>query len=245
MQNKTSTSTLLASFFLIPLFLLVGCGGNFNWDKDVANITGKNLEKWLRKAPFTNELSQKDKITNITSLFPFLGQYYQGQGRIVPLHSSHLDTVVYKQETVIYQDPAWGELFLHAMLLHKKDEVFLNNFYSESGNPFFEENAMEIFHVANLYETKVASKNDRYKTAIYWAGTGNKSYLLGFYQQGQLVMEATIPLIDSDTTRVLNKLKEVNKELNLNIPEWEQANPADLRESGTVGTFWKTDLPPY
>src|SRR5690606_37181743 len=63
--------------------------------------------------------------------------------------------------------------------------------------------------------------------------------LLGFYQQGQLVFEGVVPLLGIDTLATLDKLKEVNKSLGLNIPEWENADVAQLQKVDEPTTFWQ------
>ncbi|WP_138090301.1 hypothetical protein [Sphingobacterium daejeonense] len=61
---------------------------------------------------------------------------------------------------------------------------------------------------------------------------------MGFYQQGQLVFEAVVPLLGTDTAAAINKLGEINKNLNLNIPEWENVSSSALRVNDEPKTFW-------
>lgn len=228
---------LLPNVFLLVFMVLTSCSSNnkkdFVWDEDVAAFTGKNLGNWLRQAPFGNELKQHedDKVvfTNARQVFPFMGRYYSDTEELREGYTEN-DTVIFRQEEVLYKDPEWGDLFLHATLLYDGREVFLNNSYSQTGNVIFGgmDAAMDT-HTASLYETSVFNKNDRYKTGIYWANTGLNRYLLGFYQQGQLVFETVVPLVKSDTLATLNKLKEINKKINLNVPQWENASVQQLR----------------
>src|SRR5690606_30125696 len=74
---------------------------------------------------------------------------------------------------------------------------------------------------------------------LYWARIDFQDYLLGFYQQKQLIFQTAIPLIGTDTLSTLNKLKEVNQSLGLNIVEWENANIAQLLVSSDPKTFWQ------
>src|SRR5690606_26732826 len=94
-------------------------------------------------------------------------------------------------------------------------------------------------HTASLRETAVFSHSDANKAACYWAATAGGSYLLGFFQQGNLVFETAIPLRGTDTLATLDKLKEVNDKLGLHVPAWQQATVAQLAATDTRETFWK------
>lgn len=247
MMKINRKTYLLPNVFLLVFMVLTSCSSNnkkdFVWDEDVAAFTGKNLGNWLRQAPFGNELKQHedDKVvfTNARQVFPFMGRYYSDTEELREGYTEN-DTVIFRQEEVLYKDPEWGDLFLHATLLYDGREVFLNNSYSQTGNVIFGgmDAAMDT-HTASLYETSVFNKNDRYKTGIYWANTGLNRYLLGFYQQGQLVFETVVPLVKSDTLATLNKLKEINKKINLNVPQWENASVQQLRIADLPKSFWK------
>src|SRR3546814_3190864 len=102
--------------------------------------------------------------------------------------------------------PDWGDLFINATLLYDAKEVFLDQYYSESGNVLFDGEAAAMSrHNATLTETAVYAKTDAYKTGIYWASTSAGRYLLGFYQKDNLIFEAAIPLRGSDTVATLEK----------------------------------------
>lgn len=228
------------------LLLVTSCDSRntrtFIWSDDTAELTGQHLEDWLRQAPFDNELKRQNQdklvLTNAKQVFPFMGRYYNAVEELRRDYTAD-DTVIYQQTEVLFQDSLWGDLFLSATLLYDDDEVFLRDLYVETGNPFFggAETAMDT-HSASLYETSVFAKKTTYKTGIYWASANFNRYLLGFYQQGQLVFEIAIPLLGTDTLATLNKLKEVNDVLGLNIPEWENATVEQLRQADEPKSFW-------
>lgn len=214
----------------------------FVWNEEVKKITGGNLITWLQEAPFENELkpSENDKliITNAEQVFPFMGRYYN---EIEELRRDFgADTLIYTNHKILFQDPVWGDLFLHASLQYDKQEIFLDDKYIQTGSPFFGGvDAVMDLHDSSLQETGVYTKNQKYKTGIYWAWANYHHYLLGFYQQGQLVFETAVPLLRNDTLATLNKLKEVNTRLQLNIPEWEKANVSQLKPVEHPKSFWK------
>lgn len=108
------------------------------------------------------------------------------------------------------------------------------------GSPFFGGvEATTDMHESSLSETSVFAKHPNYKTGIYWAWSNYQDYLLGFYQKGQLFFETVIPLLGSDTLATLNKLKEINTSLGMNISEWENAKVADLQRVDQPKTFWQ------
>ncbi len=230
---------------IIGALLLFACSGKereFTWDEQTAALTGKNVKQWLRTAPFSNELAQTDAnrmvFTNADEVFPFKGKYNNAVDELPASYTEN--SPVYQEETVLYQDPKWGDLFVTAALLYEDEEVFLRDSYSETGNPMFGgSNAVLSSYHASLEETAVKAGHKRYKTALYWTHTSGKSYLLGFYQGGKLLFEVAVPLKDRDTLGALNKLKEVNTKMKLDIPEWERAAVTDLVWTGTEETFWK------
>src|SRR5699024_411549 len=71
------------------------------------------------------------------------------------------------------------------------------------------------------------------------ASANYQNYLLGFYQQGQLVFETVVPLRGGDTLATLDKLKEINQRLGLHIPEWENAEVTGLQKVKQPKTFWQ------
>lgn len=216
---------------------------DFEWDQNIAQLTGSDLNSWLRRAPFENELqiNGEDEIvfTNAEEVFPFMAGYFTATGEL-RADNSGTDTTVFQEEKVLYQDPKWGDLFVTATLLYEGQEVYLTQSYTQMGNPVFGGvAAASASYSATLRESLVHAHNKRYKTGLYWATIDFKDYLLGFYQQGQLVFQTAIPLIGTDTLSTLNKLKEVNQSLGLNIVEWENTNTGQLLVSSDPKTFWQ------
>lgn len=216
---------------------------SFVWDEEVKELTGGNLHAWLQKAPFDNEFGKSNGevfyLTNAEQVFPFMGRYYSAIEELKKDLSYSADTVIFQNVEKLFRDSIWGDLFLHATLLYDDQEVFLSDRYWEMGSPFFGGvDAVTEMHEASLSETSVFAKHPKYKTGIYWAWANYQHYLLGFYQRGQLVFETVVPL-KNDTLASLNKLKEINKSLGLNISEWENAEIADLQQVEQPKTFWQ------
>lgn len=232
---------------LLVLIVLASCDQStqitkkFVWDEDVKELTGGNLYNWLKKAPFDNEVNRGGDgslvITNSRQIFPFKGRYYNAIEEVGRYESS--DTVIFRKSEILFRDSLWGNLFLHATLLYDDQEFFLSDSYFEVGNPIFGGvEAVGDMHRSSLYETSVLAKHPNYKTGIYWASANYQEYLLGFYQQGQLVFESVVPL-KGDTLATLDKLKEVNQSLGLDIPEWRNAEVSDLRKVNQPKSFWQ------
>jgi len=232
---------------MFAVWIIAGCSGSsnrdFEWPADIAALTGKDLGEWLRRSPFTNELSQKEDnkvvFTNARQVFPFMGRFNNAVGELRYARND-ADNPIYQEEAVLYQDPEWGDLFVSAALLYDAEEVFLDSYYSESGNILFGGvDAGMDRHTASLRETAVFSRSGPNKAACYWAATAGGSYLLGFFQQGNLVFETAIPLRGADTLATLDKLKEISDKLGLDVPAWQQATVAQLAATDTRETFWK------
>lgn len=235
----------LCGFML--LFVLAACNSEktkkFVWEKEIAQLTGKNLDKWLRQAPFSNELKQTDEnklvFTNAEQVFPFMARYKNAVGELRETYNDP-ENPVYQKKTVLYQDPEWGDLFVNATLLYDDQEVFLDRSYSTPGNVILggPDAAMDI-HRATLSETAVFARTSDHKTGIYWVRTSGKDYLLGLYQKGRLIFETVIPLRATDTLATLFKLNEVNEKLGLHIAEWKDATIQQLKPANTEETFWE------
>ena len=243
-MNRT-TAFALANVWLLVILAACNSGNtrDFEWPAEIAQLTGRDLGTWLRGAPFSNELMQTAEhetvFTNAAQVFPFMGRYHNAVGELANT-SNESNSPAYQRETVLYQDPDWGDLFVNATLLYDKEEVFLDRYYDESGNVLFGgADAAMTTHSATLVETAVSARTPAYKTAIYWADTGSARYLLGFYQQGKLVFETAIPLSASDTAAALAQLNAVNEKLGLHIAEWQRATVQQLKPTGGNETFWK------
>lgn len=249
MKKTIFTDLSFAIPMLFILMVLISCNQEnhvtkkFVWDEDVKALTGGNLQAWLQKAPFDNEFGKGDGknivITNAEQVFPFMGRYYNAIEELKKGLSNSSDTVIFRETKKLFRDSEWGDVFLHATLLYDNPEVFLKDRYLKTGNPFFGgAEAVTNMHESSLYETSVFAKHPDYKTGIYWVSANYKRYLLGFHQKGQLVFETVVPLI-GDTLATLNKLKEINRSLGLNIGEWEKAETADLKRVEKPTTFWQ------
>ncbi len=248
-KNKftNTTSIILALFISMSFFTscdsLTGSKRDFQWNDEVADLTDKDLKSWLRKAPFSNELKGNDNevmFSNAEQVFPFLGKYYNSVERQIKNYSDSDAGHIYQTETVLFQDPQWGDLFVNAALMYNNDELFLNDSNIESGDPMFEgKDAIYSTYHGGLMETSVHSKGQDTKNGLYWGSNSAKTYLLAFYQKNNLVFEVAVPLIGQDTLATLNKLKEVNTALALNVPEWTNAQIKDLNPLDSSGTFWK------
>lgn len=247
MRKYTLIYIYRTSVVLFLLIALASCDQStqikrkFVWDEDVKELTGGNLYDWLKKAPFDNEVDRGGNgslvITNSRQIFPFKGRYYNAIEEVGRYES--IDTVIFRKSEILFRDSLWGDLFLHATLLYDDQEFFLSDGYFETGNPIFGGvEAVGDMHHSSLSETSVLAKNPNFKTGIYWASTNYQNYLLGFYQRGQLVFETVVPL-KGDTLATLDKLKEVNQSLGLNIPEWKNAEVSDLRKVNQPKSFWQ------
>lgn len=247
---QRSIVLLFASTLLISCDQQSSIAKDFVWDEDVKELTGGNLDTWLSKAPFNNELKRFEKdqifITNTDQVFPFKGRYYNAVEELARDYGP--DTLIFQETDILFQDSVWGDLFLDATLLYDDQEVFLRESYLEIGSRFFGGvsavtdfgglGAITGVPRSSLYETSVVAKHPKYKTGIYWVSANYQRYLLGFYQQGQLVFETVVPF-QGDTLATLNKLKEINTSQGLNIPEWENAEVSDLQEVDQPKTFWQ------
>ena len=216
---------------------------DFQWNDEVATLTGKDLKSWLRKAPFSNELKGKDNevmFSNAEQVFPFLGKYYNSVEQQKKNYSDSDAGQIYQTETILFQDPHWGDLFVNAALMYNNDELYLSDSNIETGDPMFEgKDAVFNTYHGGLMETAVHSKAQDTKNGLYWGSNSTKVYLLAFYQKNNLAFEVAVPLIGQDTLATLNKLKEVNTALGLNVPEWANAQLKDLNPLDNNGTFWK------
>lgn len=216
---------------------------DFQWNDEVATLTGKDLKSWLRKAPFSNELKGNDNevmFSNAEQVFPFLGKYYNSVEQQKKNYSDPEAGQIYQTETILFQDPHWGDLFVNAALMYNNDELYLSDSNIETGDPMFEgKDAVFNTYHGGLMETAVHSKAQDTKNGLYWGSNSTKVYLLAFYQKNNLAFEVAVPLIGQDTLATLNKLKEVNTALGLNVPEWANAQLKDLNPLDNNGTFWK------
>jgi len=250
-RRKIAACKNIIRYTLAILIMLSGCTPSssdrkvFVMDEDIKQLMGgEYVGAWLRKVPYNNELKQADKdkliFTNAEQVFPFMNRYYDELEELRTGSDPAKDTVIYTTTEVLYQDSDWGDVFVAASLLYDQREVFLDDSYLKTGDPFFGgSDAVTDIHRASLHETAILAKTAKYKTGIYKVWTNHRDYLLGFYQQGQLVFEVVVPLLVLDSLASLNKMKEINRNLGLNIPEWEQATVAQLKQTDEASSFWQ------
>jgi len=233
----------------MALFALIGCTEKEEpqpptLSPEVQKITQGKIRPWLRNAPFKGEFSANNSgsisISNAHQIFPFMGKYYLANKDI---NHKNEEQIFLDSHHVIFNDPQWGDLFLHASLLHSPVELFLAEKNTSSGHAVFDGlDAAYTRYDSTLIETNIVSRKGKQKTAIYWANTGalvNKEYLFGFYQTGQLAFQIALPCNQNRVAACLNKLKQVSADMDLNIKQWQDAEPEDLQASGVKSSFWK------
>ncbi|SHI86455.1 hypothetical protein [Pseudozobellia thermophila] len=226
-------------FFFVTTLSFISCNTKkpLEWDDDVAQLTNKNLKAWLRKAPFDNEwIIDNDGdayvFTNLDQVFPFMGKFKGFE------KTNKENPPVYDEQSVIFKDSVWGESFMYGMLLYQPQELFLKDYYRESGNVIFSgADALNETYRASLYETYLYEENDQYKAVVYWVNSNHTMYLFGFYQQGQLVFETGFPCPKENQMEGLEKLKQINTALGLNIKAWENATINDLQVNPNAKSF--------
>lgn len=231
-------------FLLVILFLLQGCDHKTYLESDeVTAITNGDLAAWTKSAPFNNYWNpQADSngnmvLTNQQEVFPFLGKFKNDMGTLAFLTNPELETV-YERSTSIFKDETWGESFTHATLLYEPTELFLSPFYSEGANIAFSGmSGINDRYSSNLAETQIATKNKNYKTALYWVQSNQQQYLSGFYQKDQLAFQ--FAFVFTDTINSIQKIKEINTTMNLNIPEWNNITPENLAINDQPTSFWQ------
>jgi len=232
-------------YIVIFLFLCLGCQNQrkFEWSKELEQMTNKNITAWIEKSPFngnwnTNKTSDKITIDNRAQVFPFMGKFKNEANNF--RNFSGIDSDIYQKETIIFKDSNFGESFVYASLIYKMEELFLDDFYSENGNPFFSgQNAINQNYSAKLSETMLYNKNDKYKAVVYWVNSNNKTYLFGFSQKEKLLLQFGFPSDLKNKQKGLKKIKEINLALNLNIKEWSQATEEKLEINNNPKSFWK------
>ncbi len=231
--------------YLILLLLLCACKKErvFEYPKDLKKITNGNLKSWLEKAPFEGLWDYSGDsntmiITNFDQVFPFAGKFKNENNNFKGRNYQNGD--IYQKELVIFKDPSFGESFVYAALTYKPEELFLRDFYSEMGNVIMSgANAIHDSYTASLSETKVFEKNKKYKTVLYWVSSNNKTYLFGFYQKKNLLFQFGFPANINAKTKVLQKLKQLNNSLGLNIKEWTHLTEEQLEITQEPKSFWK------
>jgi hypothetical protein len=139
-----ANSQIFIFLFIFSSIVFVSCGDqgskDFNWVPKVAEITGKDLESWLRKTPYQNELKNDNEnefvITNVEQVFPFMNKFNNDIGPVSTTIAT-TDTSIYEQKHLIFQDPVWGDVFVSGTLLYDDEELFLEQSSNSKRNPFF------------------------------------------------------------------------------------------------------------
>lgn len=234
---------LIGLFFLS---LLISCEEQkpFVWTDDIAQITGKNLAMWIEKSPFNgkwNKLASDEDLIifdNRKQVFPFMGKFKNDVDDFK--NFNHSDGDIHQEEVVLYQDSNFGESFVYSALLYEPQELFLKKFYSETGDMLFSgTNSINERYSASLSETLLFERNETYKAAIYRVNSNYKNYLFGFYQRGKLVVQFGFPCTVEQTQEGIDKIKEINANLDLNITSWSQATVESLVINNNPQGFWK------
>ena len=237
----------MKNYIIIGLFFLAltSCKEErkFEWTKDLEQIVEPNLKDWLKKSPFTGLWNEQkndgDKIVfdNRDQVFPFMANFKNENNNFQ--YSPERDKF-YQQEALLFKDNKFGESFVYGALLFEPEELFISKSYSEMGSVVFSgQNAINERYYAELAETMISNKNNNYKTAIYWVRSNSKTFLFGFYQKGKLIFQFGFPCSEEEKDKGLNKIKEINQKLNLNIKEWNNATQEDLTINKNPKSFWR------
>lgn len=248
---KNNQYTLVGLFLLL---LFVGCSESardFNWQEDNAELTGKDLKAWLRKAPFENELKapegQSILMTNAQELFPFIGVYHNKVEELNGLGDK--DNMEYAKELLIFQDPKWGDLIVTASLLYDTEDIYLNEAHSSSANPILSGmdpiESLGVYYSSRLTETGFVNRKPGHTQALYWADANGRTSLLGFMQRGNLLLEAVIPVLNQqDSLATWNKMKELANSLGLPADSWQSATADQMTPQESKTSFWKDPFVP-
>lgn len=235
-------------YIVIFFLLLLGCQSEsareFEWSEELTKTTGKHLNIWLEKSPFDGKWNESETnkntivIDNIAQVFPFLGKFKNENDNFK--NSLGRDSDIYQKKVTVFKDSQFGESFVYAALVYEDQALFLKDYYSEMGNVAFSgKDAIYESYTASLSETMVFGENEKYKTAIYWVNSNYKTYLFGFYQKGKLIFQFGFPCNANEKLKCLEKVKEINSALNLNIKEWAEITEAQLAVNKNPQSFWK------
>lgn len=243
---KRTLVGLLSLFFIA----LVSCGQSRDVElpEDIKQITHGDLNAWLKKTPFEGLWDPaEDKkantivITNVHQVFPFIGKLKNASDD--NKNFTGQDGDIHEDAWQVFKDPKWGEVVTYAQLAYAPEELFLSPSYSEMGNPAFSGSQdIKLSYSGNLTATQVIDRKGDSKAAIYWVNSNMQTYLMGFYQNQNLVFEVAFPCKIEEKAMCLGKLKDINKKLQLNISSWDNASIDMLQPSDNKDSFW---LDPY
>ena len=231
--------------FIAILLLVLGCKNkrSFEWTEELEQTTGGDLKEWLKKAPFNGRWDAPEKesgkmvFTNIEQVFPFIGKFNNEND---DFKGVYVDGDIYQKETTVFKDSLLGESVVYAALLYEPQELFLRDYYSESGNIILSgPSASNMYYNADLSETLTCENNSEYKTAIYWVDLNAATYLFGFYQKGNLIFQFGFPCTVNEKLKGVQKIKEINLALGLNVKEWSNVTESKLEINKSPKSFWK------
>lgn len=232
----------LAITLTLTFLFLVGCDKKApEISEEIKLIIGDDLKSWISNSPFDGKFNLESddedyiQFDNREQVWPFMGKFNNENDDLGNTYDYS-----YKREVAIYKDPKWGNSFVYSELLYKQQELFVEKSYSVSGNVLLSGmSAIHDSYSADLSETKLVVNNSDYKTAIYWVQSNHQLYLSGFFQKQNLIFQFGFPCSKDDIAKGINKIKEINKALNLNIEEWSHLTEDDLAVNKTAQSFWK------
>ncbi|MDC7222968.1 MAG: hypothetical protein PQJ60_04455, partial [Spirochaetales bacterium] len=249
MRRKLMKSLGVKGGVLLLLLLVFGCTPRrqFKWTADlVQTLGGKDLVPWLQQSPFEGEWHAKESTKdvfysdNIRQVFPFMAGFENENA----YYRDYYNTLtgggkLYEETKLVFKDPQFGESFVYAGLIYNYEELFIKSFYSEAGNPLFSQGYVSESYDSKLFETFLIHREENYKTALYWVESNNQTYLSGFYQKDRLIFQFAFPCEKDNSSRGLEKVREISRSLDLNVAEWEEAGVDSLEINPDRESFLK------
>lgn len=260
MRHTPGSRRLLRLLTPVPLavaMLLAACSNDdgkverdFVPSGDVKAVIGDNLYGWVDQAPFKAQWkpyadagSDDLVLTNTSAIFPYMGTFYTRDGTEVGSISEDNSKLphLYGRDQAYFKDPDWGPVQVYAALMYDPYPVWVDDFHmiNQALDPANLGNAARSTPESmRLIQTGVTGRHPDYHTAIYQAPNPVAGdFLFGFYQQGQLIFEVSLRCGRHDAAECLDKLDSTAQTLGLDIPEWQNADAADLQANGE-DTFW-------
>lgn len=233
---------LLFSLFFIATITSCDSKKDFAPSNAVQQIVGDDLQSWLASAPF-NTLWDPAKdtngsyvLTNIDQVFPFIGKYKDAAGSF-SLTATNSE-LVYDKKTVVFKDTNFGESVVHGILLYDYQPLYLPSRMSEGSNIVFDgATTLDQRYYSDLQETNSVNVQPKEKAILYWIQSNNTRYLSGFYQKDQLAFQFAFPY--KDTLTSINKIKQINTEMQLHVPQWASLTKQQLAINHSPISFWK------
>lgn len=226
--------------FIICLSIIIFSCNSYKWDSEIKEMTNGNLKEWLRKAPFDNlwdiQGENRKVVTNLKTVFPFYKGFDYKNGIKVPRDS------IYKNEVLIIKD-SLGEGFVYSALLNSNQKIYLKDSYYERGNIIF--SGMDSYNDSHQAHLKKRYQGDysNYFSEIYdvtiMHNYRSENFILCHYQKDKFLFQLAFinkPKQDPETfnyeydyLKIIKKIKAINKEMKLNIKEWENLTVSDLK----------------